>query len=193
MSGWGATGQHRTPVLVEGLPQGDLVDISIASFDPEVGCGVLVLDNQGRVWAWGLDVYGELGTLHLASPLHYPTKVFRNDQLIGIGSAFGSGFVVHRTLGVVGTGRYGGGSGPFDQAPTTTWWVPWWFPMVRAGKEVEAVGITGGGNQLVVTTSDNRFLVSGTVPFPMATGSAPAVVGGLWEFSVDSVRSVLNM
>jgi len=52
--GDGTTGMKCNPVLVKGLPP-NIISISTS------GVHTLALDNQGNVWAWGSNRYGNLG------------------------------------------------------------------------------------------------------------------------------------
>ena len=192
-SGWGASGNQRTPFLVSGLPQGHIVDVVCAGLDPEQGCGVLALDDSGYVWAWGLDAYGELGSLHLSEPINTPTKVYRiGVDALGIGAVVGCSLIVSNALGVEGTGCCANGTAAFGGLPATTTFVPWGFPTGTAGEPVTAGAIFGGGNHLVVMSANGGTYCSGTVPFPLASGTVPSVVGGLWRFRVDALRPALS-
>jgi alpha-tubulin suppressor-like RCC1 family protein len=176
------------------LPQGHIVDVACVGLDPEQGCGVLALDDSGYVWAWGLDAYGELGSLHLSEPLNTPTKVYRiGVEALGLGAAVGCSLIVSNALGVEGSGCCANGTATFGDLPATTTFVPWGFPAGTAGRPVTAGAIFGGGNHLVVTSGNGGIYCSGTVPFPLASGTVPAVAGGLWRFRVNALRPALNI
>lgn len=169
--GYGS-GQHRIrvePVLVRGIPQG-----RIRLFAVTAGGGLLALDQDGDVWAWGREWHGELGSGRQGgTSIDEPIRVFRvgsGVRLMG-SCAHCSYLLTEQGLLLAGYVPYGSAVQERAVAPCFDW--SGYFSEWRLER---AVRLACGLDSLFVVCADSGIYHIGRLPFHPYEGSAVRAV-----------------
>jgi alpha-tubulin suppressor-like RCC1 family protein len=97
--GIGTTGNRARPVRVQNFADRKIIKISCSKQYENSAHHLLALDDEGDVWTWGYNDYGQLGHGHnryVYSPRRIPREWFGGEEIIDIlaaGNEYGSSYV----------------------------------------------------------------------------------------------------
>jgi hypothetical protein len=98
-AGYGRTGNNSRPVRVQNLHDRKIIKVSISKGFETSAHHAIALDDEGAVWVWGYNAYGQCGngtTENVYSPRQLPQEYFGNEKIIDIlatGQEYGSCYV----------------------------------------------------------------------------------------------------